>query len=578
METGIEQVIAMLGILKAGYAYVPINAHLPNARIKKLLAKINSKIVVTQEKFKSKIIDISHPEQFDNKNILIVDERLGSYSDAPIFLNKSGKDLAYGIFTSGTTGVPKLVMIAHESAVNTIIDINNTYHVSSQDTVFAISSFDFDLSVYDYFGLLAVGGTVVLPSYEHRKDPAHWLELFQKNRVTIWNSVPMLMEMLLEYVNAESSSSRFIRSLRLCLLSGDYIPMSLPDRLRSYFTPSDAIEIISLGGATECSIWSIAYPIREIDQSWKTIPYGKSLKNQHVYVLNSSYQLCPQGVIGEIFISGMGVAQGYLNDEEKNNYHFFTHPLTKHRMYRTGDLGRYFPNGDIEFLGRKDGQIKLSGHRIELSEVQHYLEKHPSVDRAILYFDNTNQKAGKIFAFVKLKNELIEPNEYGDQYYLKHYLITQLPEYMVPTLILPVIEFPLTTNGKIDNTSLLKIADKHLGTIDKTQKAETEQAKQICAIWQEELKVPEIGLNQNLFELGATSITVTKIFFRLKDIVKPEMALIDLFKYPTVGGFINFINSRDNVMNSLTNEHNLVKKQQAIKERRKTLKSRKLHV
>lgn len=384
MEGGIEQIVAILGILKSGFSYVPIDAHLPEERINELLLDIDASIVITQASFKSKLESIKCDKKTNNLNIITVDQDLNNFSNQPLFIGKSSDDLAYGIFTSGTTGKPKLVMISHRGAVNTILAINKKYRLCSSDVVLSVSNFDFDLSVYDYFGLLAVGGTIILPSYEFRKDPLHWLNLIIKHKVSIWNTVPMLLEMLLEYIKGHNNYKQCITTIRLYLLSGDYIPLKLPDRLKALYNPDEPITVVSLGGATEASIWSIVYEINDINKAWKTIPYGKALPNQEVLILNNTYQICPPGVIGEIYISGIGLADGYWRNQTETKTRFINNPYTHKLIYKTGDLGRYYRDGNIEFLGRQDNQVKISGHRIELGEIEYHLNSHPLVKQGIV--------------------------------------------------------------------------------------------------------------------------------------------------------------------------------------------------
>ncbi|HBL28881.1 MAG TPA: non-ribosomal peptide synthetase, partial [Acidobacteria bacterium] len=265
--------------------------------------------------------------------------------------------------TSGSTGTPKGVMIEHRGAVNTLLDVNRRFAVGPEDRVLAVSALSFDLSVYDVFGLLAAGGSLTLPRPEAARDPEHWLDLMHRDRVTIWNSAPALLEMLVEH--AATRGERLPASLRLVLLSGDWIPVSLPGRLR---TLAPGAAVVSLGGATEASIWSILYPIAAVDPAWRSIPYGRPMDNQGFHVLNRALAPCPVWVPGDLYISGTGLARGYWRDPAKTAASFFLHPGTGERLYRTGDLGRYLPGGDIEFLGRDDLQVKIQGFRIELGE------------------------------------------------------------------------------------------------------------------------------------------------------------------------------------------------------------------
>ncbi|NWE73878.1 AMP-binding protein, partial [Pseudomonas gingeri] len=235
-------------------------------------------------------------------------------------------------YTSGSTGVPKGVVIDHAGAVNTLLDINRRFAVGPRDRVLAVSSLSFDLSVYDFFGTLAAGAAVVLLDHRQALDPLHWRELIERHRVSLWNSVPALLGLLLESV--ENQGGTLPASLRLAMLSGDWIALNLADRARAL---QPAIEVISLGGATEASIWSICYPIGEVDPAWRSIPYGKALDHQRFHVLDEALQQRPTWVPGQLYIGGVGLAKGYWRDEVQSAASFFAHPLTGERLYRTGD-------------------------------------------------------------------------------------------------------------------------------------------------------------------------------------------------------------------------------------------------
>ncbi|MDJ0837507.1 MAG: amino acid adenylation domain-containing protein [Acidobacteriota bacterium] len=369
LDKGWEQVVSVLAILRAGGAYVPIDPQLPRERLLWLAETCEVRHVLTRA-------DIAGPPWPETIRVIHVDQ--AGMDDGPVTpwtpLQKS-TDLAYIIFTSGSTGKPKGVMIDHRGAVNTILDINRRWSVAGDDRVLAVSSLSFDLSVYDIFGLLGSGGALVYPDPDKLRDPGHWLKLIREHRVTIWNSVPALMRMLVEY------TEEIPGDLRLCLMSGDWIPVSLPDRIAER---APGIETISLGGATEASIWSIFHPIHKVEAHWESIPYGKPLANQRFHVLNQNLEPCPDYVPGDLYIAGKGLALGYRADAAKTNAAFFNHPRTGERLYRTGDLGRYLPDGSIEFLGREDFQVKVGGYRIELGEIETALEQHPAVAAAVV--------------------------------------------------------------------------------------------------------------------------------------------------------------------------------------------------
>jgi amino acid adenylation domain-containing protein len=365
MEKGWEQVVAVLGILKAGAAYLPIDPALPFERRCYLLENGEVEIALTQS-----WLAVDWPARVQR---LAVD--LEAPSAAGLASVQGLSDLAYVIYTSGSTGAPKGVMIEHRAAANTIVDINQRYGVGPDDRLLALSSLSFDLSVYDIFGVLAAGATIVLPGHGTERDPEHWLELLHREGVTVWNSVPALMGMAVAYGRPLGAT------LRLVMLSGDWIPLALPEQI---WALAPQAKVQSLGGATEASIWSIDYPIECIQSGWSSIPYGRPLANQSFQVLNDRLEPCPEWVAGQLFIGGLGLARGYWRDALKTAERFIQHPLTEERLYATGDLGRYLPDGTIEFLGREDFQVKVQGHRIELGEIEAVLSSHPRVQAAVV--------------------------------------------------------------------------------------------------------------------------------------------------------------------------------------------------
>lgn len=373
MEKGWEQVVAVYGILFAGAAYLPIDIHNPKERVEKILRDSGTRIILVQNQADD------HDAEWLRKWNCVSLSGLKNETEIKMQENKP-EDLAYVIYTSGTTGMPKGVMISHHNAVNTILDINDRYQITEQDTAFGISNLHFDLSVYDVFGILGAGGKLVLPDPEYGKDPAHWIHWLNHENITLWNSVPAFVEMLAEYEEYQRQVTS--QSLRLVMMSGDWVPVSLPGRIRNLF---QNVEIVALGGATEGSIWSNHFEIPEVvPEDWKSIPYGKPLANQKYYVLDQNMEDCPDWVPGTLYIAGDGIAQGYLNDKEKTKEKFVVLDRTGERLYCTGDMGRYWNDGNIEFLGRLDNQVKIGGHRIELGELENALNSIPQIKESIV--------------------------------------------------------------------------------------------------------------------------------------------------------------------------------------------------
>ncbi len=399
MHKGWEQVAAVLAVLRAGAAYLPVDARLPAERLRHLLVGGEAAIALTQPGLEGGAL--AWPEGVERVVVEAEDGRDGEDSREEEIRQSPG-DLAYVIFTSGSTGEPKGVMIDHRGALNTVIDVNRRFGVGPGDRVLTLSSLSFDLSVWDVFGVLAAGGALVVPDAGSERDPASWAELAARAGVTVWNTVPALMEMLVEH--GAGRPGVLAAPLRLVLLSGDWIPLRLPDRIRAAFP---AARVISLGGATEASIWSILYPVGAVGEEWASIPYGRAMASQSFHVLTEDLEPCPVWVPGHLYIGGAGLALGYWRDEEKTRAAFFPHPRTGERLYRTGDLGRLLPGGDIELLGRDDTQVKIQGHRIELGEIETALVRHPRVAAAVVAAVGERSGPKQLVAYVVPKPEAV---------------------------------------------------------------------------------------------------------------------------------------------------------------------------
>ncbi|WP_449417840.1 amino acid adenylation domain-containing protein [Phormidium nigroviride] len=406
MDKGWEQIVAVMGILTAGAAYVPIDPGLPEERLFYLLENSQVEIVLTQSWLKEKLA------WREGIQLLCLDnEDLAKESKQPLEPVQTADDLAYVIYTSGSTGQPKGVMITHRNVVNVVIHTNRRFNVSYQDSILAVTALNHDLSVYDIFGLLSAGGSIVMPDAEVVKDPSHWVDLMLRERVTLWNSVPAMMEMLVSYV--EQQAATIPLSLRLAILGGDWLPISLPDRLKSLL-PN--IQILSIGGPTETTIWNIGYLIENTDPNWKSIPYGQPMANAKYYILNESLEDCPVWVPGQMYCAGVQLAKGYWQDEEKTKTNFITHPRTGERIYRTGDLGRYLPDSNIEFLGRVDFQIKIRGQRIETGEIEAALTQHPNVKASVVTVVGNESNQQRLVAYIVPKQKISTENKLSEAY------------------------------------------------------------------------------------------------------------------------------------------------------------------
>ncbi|MFG2994504.1 amino acid adenylation domain-containing protein [Streptomyces sp. NPDC048257] len=513
MHKGWQQIPAVLGVLRSGAAYLPVDAGLPQERIDQLIAAGGAGVALVQPG--------GHVPA--GVTALVVDRQPGEgepdVPDGPVEAAATGPgDLAYVIFTSGSTGRPKGVMISHRSAVNTVDDIGTRCAVGPQDRVLGLSSLSFDLSVYDVFGVLGAGGALVLPAPGEDRDPGRWAALADEHRVTLWNTVPLLLELLVEH--CEQQGAGFPRSLRTALLSGDWIPLSLPGRVRA--VAAGAPELISLGGATEAAIWSIWHPIERIDPEWRSIPYGTPLRNQTFHVLDADLTDKPDHVTGDLYIGGVGVAQGYWGDPERTAAQFTAHPVTGERLYRTGDLGRYRPDGTLELLGRDDFQVKIGGHRIELGEIEAVLGAHPGVRTAVVVAQDARRLIG--YAVPESGADLADQE-------LRTHLAAKLPSYMVPAVVVTLDRLPTGANGKLDRRALP--APPSTAPADEPPATPAEET--LARAWASVLPVERIGRHDDFNALGGDSLLGVRAVARAAE-QGLHLTLADFFAHPTIAG------------------------------------------
>jgi amino acid adenylation domain-containing protein len=525
MEKGWEQVPAAFGVLRAGAVYLPIDPALPVERVRYLLESCNVKLAVIQERTREALGDIAAIA------LVAVDgAEVAAADGASLEASRLPDDLAYVIFTSGSTGLPKGAMIEHRGAVNTIVDINRRFAIDAGDRVLALSSLSFDLSVYDLFGTLAAGGVVVIPEQDLIREPALLAAWLEETGVTVWNSVPALMEMLVDHL--EARGGLLPPSLRLVLLSGDWIPLHLPERIAAL---RPGARMVSLGGATEASIWSILQPIESVRPEWTSIPYGRPMANQRFHVLDARLEPCPDWVPGQLFIGGVGLARGYWGDAEKTAASFFVHPRTGERLYRTGDLGRWLPDGTIEFLGREDLQVKVQGYRIELGEIEAALVRHPGVHAAVVVAVGERLGHKRLVAFVVAKQR--HGAEVDD---LRAFLQEHLPSYMVPASFVLQAELPLTVNGKVDRGALAR-AGSELRSQRNSRPPRDEIERRLSRIWEEVLGVPAIGIGDDFFDIGGDSVLAVRLMGQIQRELGRDLPLTTLFTNGTVERLAAFL-------------------------------------
>jgi amino acid adenylation domain-containing protein len=518
-DGGRFETISALAVISAGGAYVHMEANNPKKRLDYLIDQCRAKIVLTHKRHQN----LNWP---GGLKILAIDEisqeSCGDFDGQRRLVDSD--DLAYVIHTSGSTGQPKGVMIRHFSALNTILAVNSLVDLSPNDRGLALSRFTFDLSVWDIFGLLGSGGALVIPSVLKRLEPSHWISLLGEHKVTTWNTVPSLMQMLVDYLERRERLSDL--SLKNVLLSGDWIPINLPGRVSNLFPEA---RIFSLGGATEASIWSNYHEVKEVKPEWKSIPYGRPLTNQSFFVLNNYGRDCPDYVPGQLHIGGLGLAKGYLNDPQKTAKSFVRHPQTGEDLYATGDLGCYMADGEIEFLGRRDQQVKINGYRIELGEIESQLLEHSAVNQALVLAAGEEKSNRVLAAFVSLK----EGYEHQSKDDLLLWLNSTLPSYMAPQIIVILPKLPLSATGKVDREALKNSLNDF-----KSQKvivgAETQMEKTIAQVLSSVLGRDDLSVESRFFEMGLSSLDLVAVQSQLESQIGQSIPLIKLLEHATI--------------------------------------------
>lgn len=547
IDRNIEMVVAVMAILKAGGAYVPLEPVLPTARIVDILQSLGVNNILTNRMQLEKTTEIAGQlpgtaQVFcldanredaddaavrdnvspDNVSIVSREEWLSLPGHNPVPLTEPS-DIAYIIYTSGSTGVPKGVVLEHSPVVNLIQWVNNTFHVAAPDKLLGVASLSFDLSVYDIFGILATGAELRVVSRGDIKNPERLLDIILTEEITFWDSAPAALQQITPcFPDVENHPNE--SKLRLVFLSGDWIPVPLPDLLRDTFK---GVQVISLGGATEAAIWSNFYPIGNVDPAWKSIPYGKPIRNAKYYILDESMNVCPTGVAGDLYIGGDCLASGYINDIKLSSSRFIPNPyVPSEKIYKTGDVARYFEDGNMEFLGRVDNQVKLRGLRIELGEIETRLLTHPEIAEAIVVIHGKTLEDKYLCAYIVPANNEAPP---ADE--LRLHLEEKLPDYMTPSYFVTLEKMPLSPNGKVNRKALPEPDRVSSGSADQYIAPRDEMETRLASIWAEILKIEKenIGIDADFFEIGGNSLKSIVLISNIHKYLHVKFPLVDLF-------------------------------------------------
>jgi len=522
LERSPEMVVGLLGIMKAGGAYLPIDPALPAQRIDYLISDAAVSLILTQSELRGTVATFGVP-------LLVIDE-VGSTkeiagTEQTIVAEPRSEDLAYLIYTSGSTGNPKGTEITHGALVNLLASMVREPGLSSTDTLVAVTTLSFDIAALEIFGPLVCGAKLVLASREEAIDPESLTKLLQKSDASVMQATPSSWGMLVE------SGWMGKANLRIWC-GGEPLAVELAESLLAR-----GRELWNLYGPTETTIWSAVHRVRNGENP---ILVGRPIRNTRIYILNSDGQPVPVGVVGELYIGGDGVARAYWKRPELTDAHFLPDHLdcrSGRRMYRTGDLAKFRHDGQIQIVGRADQQIKLRGYRIEPGEIEAAIERHPDVRQAIVMVQGDGA-ARHLVAFVKLSQSETMTED------LRPWLRERLPEYMVPSEFFARSEIPMTPNGKVDRKQLVQetgiVHDNSLADIRPRNSVEESLAK----IWREVLGRDRVSVCDNFFDLGGHSLLLIRVHARIRHELDANVAVVDLFRYPTIESMASWLDRR----------------------------------
>nr|WP_054403824.1 non-ribosomal peptide synthetase [Paenibacillus solani] len=520
-ERSVEMIVGILAILKAGGAYLPIDPAYPAERITYMLEDSGARLLLVYGE------DVEVPQDYEGTVLNLADASLYAGDTANLSTVSGPNDLAYVIYTSGSTGQPKGVMVEHGSLTNMMVALHSKYPCGEEETYLLKTGYTFDVSLTELFGWIPGGGKVVVAAPGAEKDPRELLQVIGDNRVTHINFVPSMLQLFM--VEAETSGGA-APSLQYLFIAGEAFPTEMARRACQQW-PHARIE--NIYGPTEATIYATQ---ETVTAHTEKVGIGKPLPNVRTYVVDRANKLQPIGVLGELCIAGDGLARGYLNRPELTAEKFVDNPFELgERMYRTGDLARWLPDGNLEYMGRIDEQVKIRGYRIETGEIVHRLLQHADVKEAVVVARKDEQGEAYLCAYV-VSSGAFDGSE------LRLYLKKVLPEYMVPSYLVEVERIPLTANGKADRKALPEPQGLvQAGSEYVAPRSETEA--KLAAIWQDVLRMGQVGIQDNFFELGGDSIKAIQIVSRLSS-EGIKLVVRDMFSYPTIEEVSRYIQTR----------------------------------
>lgn len=518
-ERSLELVVSILAVLKAGCAYVPLEPDYPEARTTYMLEDSKPVLVVALSKFRGRLESVRFPVIYlDDENFARETAEFPSDNVAVGDIGLKPNNLAYVIYTSGSTGHPKGVMIEHNGLVNRIEWMKKKYGCDLTDSVLQKTPFSFDVSVWEFFLPLISGARIVLAKPGGQRDTGYISSLVQKKGITKIHFVPSMLHLFLTTEKLAACTS-----LRQVFCSGEALH---PSHVELFYKSKTTAKIYNLYGPTEASIDVSHWDCDENDATRSSVPIGKPIDNTKLYIVNSELELIENGTAGELLIGGVGLARGYLNRPELTVEKFIFRKFQRNeesRFYRTGDLCRFLPDGNVEFLGRMDHQIKIRGFRVELGEIENTLNSNKDIHSAAVVKSESGA-GSSLTAFMVGKESL-------DTGIIATYLKSLLPEYMVPTRYIVLDSMPLTANGKLDRNALTQLlAEKNLPGGSYSEMSYIQ--KHVFAIWCRFLGTNSFTIDDDLFMVGGDSITAIQIFSAVNAEFSLNISIEEIFSSP----------------------------------------------
>jgi amino acid adenylation domain-containing protein len=527
MERSVEMVVGLLGILKAGGAYVPMDPQYPLERLSLMIEDAGGPVLLTQQH----LLDRLPPSEskvvcVDSDWNVIAQQRAENLSE-----RVRPENLAYVIYTSGSTGKPKGVMISHDAICNRLFWMQEAYQLSASDRVLQKTPYTFDVSVWEVFWPLLNGAQLVVARPGGHQDSAYLVRLIIERQITVLHFVPSMLQAMLEEPAFEQCDS-----LREVICSGEALPYNLQERV---FERLKTTSLRNLYGPTEAAVDVTHWTCERASQE-RGVPIGHPIANIHIHILDEHLEPVAVGVPGQLHIGGVGLARGYFHQPHLTAEKFIPDPHSSihgARLYRTGDLARYLPDGEIEFMGRLDHQIKLRGNRIEAGEIEAALVQHSLVQEAVVVVREDTPGDKRLVAYV-----VCNPEQGTSTDELRGHLKRLLPEYMIPSAYVALDELPLTANGKLDRKSLPAPDTSRPDVASELVQPRNRLEEALALLWAKTLGVAQVGVFDNFFELGGHSVLATQLITRLQEVFPTDLPLLTLFfQDPTVAGLAGAI-------------------------------------